>query len=723
MALSLLVLALLARAGPSGPHLRLEPAAFSAEGRVVTLVAPPPALSASAVAADELPARMLCDLTAVDLDACLATGNGTATCALPVDACLTVDEIAHQGANASLVHAALLARERPHGAAAPATTNSTAATNGTAAWSNTSRAVSTTAVATIGGRGVNGSTSGSGGVSTQAWDPSFTFGCSGAGASTVCSAQASINPCGAVDGLDCSVTAGGSFYPCATPGYVILRAGRLGSASVNWQINLNNVRVAFTVYTVGITEVKSYAVKYLQRIAYAWLVARFLDALPEMSASAVVFAGGSLSAGVLTLDLAVDVELLIASFGWCPFCLSSRDVYFIYTMTGAHFALPFVPPPTRLFSCGSSAALPTTPPTSWTCSGAYYGAGDGCDCACGAIDPDCASPTSVLYRCPGTRAEGWTCSATATPRCVPTTWSCAASYYGTNDGCDCGCGAVDPDCASSSSTLYNCPGTRAAGWSCSANASPQCVPPSWTCSASYFGANDGCDCGCGSVDPDCLSPTSVLYYCPGSRVQRWSCDASTGQCIQAPMPPSPPPPSPPPSPPPPAGQVVRRAVNGFCTDYGDALGNHVGMACATRALQALGGAVQSLYYLELLNATTPGVGGACYACRNSPGAPSGYGSAAGWATYSASVAGSAPVVGTVVDVAKAYGYCNNYVRIDLASSAFGCLAAARARAGASVGVFYYYERITGALECGYCNGAPATYTTSTLYHTYKVTQP
>jgi len=29
---------------------------------------------------------------------------------------------------------------------------------------------------------------------------------------------------------------------------------------------------------------------------------------------------------------------------------------------------------------------------------------------------------------------------------VPTTWTCNAAFYGSNDGCDCNCGAWDPDC-------------------------------------------------------------------------------------------------------------------------------------------------------------------------------------------------------------------------------------------------------------------------------------
>lgn len=37
---------------------------------------------------------------------------------------------------------------------------------------------------------------------------------------------------------------------------------------------------------------------------------------------------------------------------------------------------------------------------------------------------------------------------------------------------------------------------------------------SWTCDSSYYGAGDGCDCGCGEVDPDCLDPTAgSCDYC------------------------------------------------------------------------------------------------------------------------------------------------------------------------------------------------------------------
>jgi len=69
--------------------------------------------------------------------------------------------------------------------------------------------------------------------------------------------------------------------------------------------------------------------------------------------------------------------------------------------------------------------------------------------------PDCATGVDED---PGVCASG-----------VPADWTCPTSYYGTADGCDCGCGATDPDCPSGSSavceycasgcSMSSCPGT------------------------------------------------------------------------------------------------------------------------------------------------------------------------------------------------------------------------------------------------------------------------
>ena len=33
--------------------------------------------------------------------------------------------------------------------------------------------------------------------------------------------------------------------------------------------------------------------------------------------------------------------------------------------------------------------------------------------------------------------------------------------------------------------------------------SPSQIPEAWTCNAAFFGSKDGCDCNCGAWDPDC----------------------------------------------------------------------------------------------------------------------------------------------------------------------------------------------------------------------------
>lgn len=122
----------------------------------------------------------------------------------------------------------------------------------------------------------------------------------------------------------------------------------------------------------------------------------------------------------------------------------------------------------------------------------------------------------------------------------PATWTCPLFFFGSSDGCDCGCGAFDTDCPSlerdvcqyencstgveQDQTLnYTCrtpacgdsivegveecdDGNDDAGDGCF-----QCrreAPPDWTCPARWYGAGDGCHCGCGVVDADCASATA-----------------------------------------------------------------------------------------------------------------------------------------------------------------------------------------------------------------------
>ena len=47
-------------------------------------------------------------------------------------------------------------------------------------------------------------------------------------------------------------------------------------------------------------------------------------------------------------------------------------------------------------------------------------------------------------------------------------------------------------------------------------------PPGWTCRAEYYGTSDGCDCGCGVIDPDCADGTvASCDYCALSGSCSW----------------------------------------------------------------------------------------------------------------------------------------------------------------------------------------------------------
>jgi hypothetical protein len=102
-------------------------------------------------------------------------------------------------------------------------------------------------------------------------------------------------------------------------------------------------------------------------------------------------------------------------------------------------------------------------------------------------------------------------------------WTCNPRRYnsGVNGQCDCGCGIVDPDCASSLSTACaSCAEEGSCGHagSCPSNIHPtsngQCTPDGmWTCSPTWYGDTQ-CDCGCGIVDIDCTDATlGSCAYC------------------------------------------------------------------------------------------------------------------------------------------------------------------------------------------------------------------
>jgi Lysyl oxidase len=57
---------------------------------------------------------------------------------------------------------------------------------------------------------------------------------------------------------------------------------------------------------------------------------------------------------------------------------------------------------------------------------------------------------------------------------------------------------------------------------------PTMPPPEWSCDPNFYDTDDGCDCGCGAFDPDCPNPTSqVCQYCDnqGSCSENLGCGA------------------------------------------------------------------------------------------------------------------------------------------------------------------------------------------------------
>ncbi len=168
-------------------------------------------------------------------------------------------------------------------------------------------------------------------------------------------------------------------------------------------------------------------------------------------------------------------------------------------------------------------------PAGWTCAEAYYGTGDGCDCDCGAYDPDCDDPAQEVFNCgPGQfcDADG-VCADDAGGGEVPAEWTCTPTYYDGLDGCDCDCGAYDPDCDDPAQTVYNCGlgGTCLPDGTCEDGGGTGGVPAEWTCSPDYWDALDGCDCDCGAYDPDCDDPSQTVYGCEAGQ----TCDAD-GAC-------------------------------------------------------------------------------------------------------------------------------------------------------------------------------------------------
>jgi MYXO-CTERM domain-containing protein len=225
---------------------------------------------------------------------------------------------------------------------------------------------------------------------------------------------------------------------------------------------------------------------------------------------------------------------------------------------------------------------PPTPPAEWTCPAGFFGTDDGCDCGCGALDPDCADatfascdfnqcddtagPASPVAGNPiacaanvcgdSTTAGEETCddgNANASDGCSATCtvedgFDCERAPRGTegerslNSVCRaivCGDGSVDG--AESCDDTNTAPGdgcdatcTAEEGFSCpTPGQACIAVPAGWTCNPAFYGDQE-CDCGCGVLDVDCPSPSiddcGFFDGCGGGTVD----PADPTQCIDAP---------------------------------------------------------------------------------------------------------------------------------------------------------------------------------------------
>lgn len=163
----------------------------------------------------------------------------------------------------------------------------------------------------------------------------------------------------------------------------------------------------------------------------------------------------------------------------------------------------------------------------WYCPWDSYGAGDGCDCGCGALDPDCNGAgctgaqcyQAACDRCNDRDGRPYACDAAqgGWDDVIAVTGEesqCDPAHFdaGGNDGCDCGCGGHDPDCGPTAGCDE--PGCSDAACERCTDAttgrSIGCAPQAWldVCPAENYGTGDGCDCGCGADDPDCATPGS-----------------------------------------------------------------------------------------------------------------------------------------------------------------------------------------------------------------------
>ncbi|MDD9970757.1 MAG: hypothetical protein OXR73_31260 [Myxococcales bacterium] len=142
---------------------------------------------------------------------------------------------------------------------------------------------------------------------------------------------------------------------------------------------------------------------------------------------------------------------------------------------------------------GDGAQVPCT----WTCDDALLGDGR-CDCGCGTRDPDCAGRPCHEPGCFAPACE--TCHDESGEAIACDRGACAPGFD-RNGVCDCGCREPDPECSGGACVGPGCSASACGVCHAADGSSIRCQD--WSCSFEQQGGADGCNCGCGAIDPDC----------------------------------------------------------------------------------------------------------------------------------------------------------------------------------------------------------------------------
>ncbi len=207
-----------------------------------------------------------------------------------------------------------------------------------------------------------------------------------------------------------------------------------------------------------------------------------------------------------------------------------------------------------LLSCSGGDSGPATnstkttpsPPASWSCSAANYGAEDGCHCGCGASDPDCAQVDAMVLGC-GNATTPWECSAagacvdpcggvsrdgecsgTVLRRCIVAqdgSWQIEVEY------------CPDPQLCSIDDGKAHCAECATGEAACTApNSLKTCHGGAWT--HELCGKDELCidepdenDATCGCVfEASYCDDSGQLVSCQDGTIKKQSCE--TGTCVE-----------------------------------------------------------------------------------------------------------------------------------------------------------------------------------------------